>query len=629
MGAWLVVLAALLAFSGLLGSAPPPAAAAVDSLDLKQTSSSPADTFIFYGRGWGHAVGMSQWGAWRAAREGRTFAQILAFYYPGTSLEPVADTELLVKLSSEPWRDVASITQDFAALTLAPAGAAGTLAWSVGGAERQRPLAAGEQVTVTRAGAELGLSADPGQPAAWVELRPGDGGRAEVTFTAGGAALSPRQYWGRLRAEPAPAGGRLNAFNLVGLEPYLRSIAEVDYDWAQPEQPAYAPEAVKAQAVAARTYALSHQEPYLDDNQYDQVYRGYTFERQYPGLGAAAEATAGLVLLYEGRPAETYFSASSGGYTATWNDAGPPYLVAQPDPYSLAAPLENPGWTWSFSIPAADLSQKVDGLKNTEGREVHLGAISRVEVASRDTEDLGSHARTLRLTGSGGTAVVPASAFRGRFGYGSMRSTLITLIDQPGFTDVAPGSLYEDEIERVAALGLMSGYADGSFGPLQPVSRWQFAKMAVLLHNQLFPEDLIALVDVPQSPFWDVAARPGIRGDESDWVAAARQAGLVVGTSATRFAPYTDVTRDQLASMIVRAMGWEEEAAAQPPDAPGFADVPASNPHAQAAAYLLGRGILRGYPDPDGTGAVLLRPPEPTKRAHAALILCRLVDRPE
>jgi hypothetical protein len=78
-----------------------------------------------------------------------------------------------------------------------------------------------------------------------------------------------------------------------------------------------------------------------------------------------------------------------------------------------------------------------------------------------------------------------------------------------------------------------------------------------------------------------------------------------------------------MASMLVRAMGWEDEAAALPADTPGFADVPVSNLHHAAATYLKSVDVLKGYPGPDGS--VELRPAEPIKRMHVAVILSRLL----
>ncbi len=597
-----------------------------------------AADFVFKGRGYGHGVGLSQWGAWQAAKEGKDFRFILGFYYPGTTLDPLADPglELKVKVSSEPWKSVAGITQNFAVVDVHAVGAAVTLVKKGPAGEQTEELPAGAFCTLTPKEGSLQLVTAAGRkqgPFDWVEARPAAGGRTKVQFrtAADAAPIAAREYWGKMHVEPSLTDGYLAVFDLVPIEKYLRSIAEVDYGWAQANQPAYAPEAVKAQAVAARTYAVANRDPYLNDNQWDQVYRGYAFEQANPGIGEAAEQTAGLVLRYQGTVISSFFSSSSGGYTTEWSQGEYPYLPAQADPYSLRAPTDNPGYAWTFSISATDLSAKVDGMGDVDGHPVHIGAVSRVEVLTRDTADPQSHTATLRLTGDAGSAVVSASAFRRLFGYSQMRSTLILEIVSPGgpppplreFTDVPPQHLYYDEIDQVTDAGLMNGYPSGEFKPETAVSRWQFAKMVVGLHNALFPGDQIVVVDVPTRPFADMPAQPGTLGDESDWVAAAFEAGLVNGVTETTFQPYEPVRRDQMATMLVRAMGWDDEAAALPADTPGFADVPLANIHRVAAAYLKSVQVLNGYPLPDGT--VELRPAEPIKRMHVAVILSRLL----
>jgi hypothetical protein len=109
-------------------------------------------------------------------------------------------------------------------------------------------------------------------------------------------------------------------------------------------------------------------------------------------------------------------------------------------------------------------------------------------------------------------------------------------------------------------------------------------------------------------------------------VAAAKSAGLVRGVTETEFRPYDPVRRDQLASMIVRALGWEGAAAALPGTTPGFTDVAVGSTHWGAATYLFSRQVLRGYADPSESGAFALRPGEATSRMHVAVILDRILD---
>ena len=376
--------------------------------------------FAFEGTGYGHGVGMSQWGAWAAARDGKDFRWIVGFYYPGATLEPIDDPsmELKVKLSSEPWKSVDTITQNFKQVDVHPTGAAITLVTTGGAGETTEELAPGSfaNLLVGSGGVDIVTAAGGRRgPYSRVEARPGDSGRVGVQFRTSSDQLPAlREYWGRMQVEPSSTAGSLVVYNIVPIERYLRSIGEVEYDWAQPTAGAYAPEAVKAQAVAARTYAIANKDPYLNDNQWDQVYLGYTgrstgsqkpFELLYPGIPDAAEKTVdsegrGLILRYNGKVINSFFSSSSGGYTTAWYPADTyAYLPAKADPYSLRAPTSNPGWKWTFSISPAELSEDVDGMSDVEGKPIHIGAVTRVEVVSRDTGDPGSHAATMRLTG--------------------------------------------------------------------------------------------------------------------------------------------------------------------------------------------------------------------------------------
>ena len=125
------------------------------------------------------------------------------------------------------------------------------------------------------------------------------------------SGLRDGRYRGRLRILAATGG--LSAVNVVSLEDYLRGVVprEVPSAWQ--------PEALQAQAVAARSYAIATRKPatsafdlYLDER--SQVYGG--IEAEQPTASAAVDATAGQVVIYEGKPIVAYFSSSTGGRSA-------------------------------------------------------------------------------------------------------------------------------------------------------------------------------------------------------------------------------------------------------------------------------------------------------------------------
>lgn len=154
--------------------------------------------------------------------------------------------------------------------------------------------------------------------------------------------------------------GGLTAVNNVNLEHYLYSVigAEMSPNWPL--------EALKAQAVAARSYALYQRErggnPTYDlgDTQGWQVYKG--LESEATSTYAAVDATAGQVMVYNGKIIEAFFHSSSGGHTENveevWTEARP-YLRGVPD-YDRGAPV----YEWSTSVSVSQLSNLISGVGN-------------------------------------------------------------------------------------------------------------------------------------------------------------------------------------------------------------------------------------------------------------------------
>ena len=268
-------------------------------------------TFVVTGRGWGHGVGLSQWGAYGFAKQGATFDRILAHYYSGTTLGPAPVTRVRVLLAQ------------------------GKQRLTVGS---QAPFRVRDGLGATHTLEARAHTFGPG-----LRLRVDGRSQAQplpgpLLFIPGASPLRlDRPYRGQLQV--SVANGRLRAVNHVGLENYLFGVvpAEMPHDWL--------PEALKAQAVAARTYAMAVRKVGGDFDLYSdvrsQVYRGIAGEK--PSATAAVQATAGKVVLYRGQIATTYFFSTSGGRTATVTDVWPsseriPYLVSVADPYDSASP---------------------------------------------------------------------------------------------------------------------------------------------------------------------------------------------------------------------------------------------------------------------------------------------------
>jgi stage II sporulation protein D len=330
-------------------------------------------TFLITGHGWGHGVGLSQYGAYGYAQHGFTYEKIVAHYFPGTQLgrAPVARVRVLL--------------------------AAGTATLKIGsagdftvrdGAGEMHDVAAGAY-TLTKALKLRLLGENKAKPLA-----------APLTFQAGSAPLAlKRRYRGSIQVDVAD--GKLRAINYVGLEQYLYGVvpSEMPFSWH--------PEALKAQAVVARSYALAVRKTGAFDLYPDtrsQVYLGIDHERS--STNAAVDATAAKVVLYGGQVARTYFFSTSGGRTASSQDVwgtAVPYLVSVPDPYDTISPYHDWG-------PFAFTGAKLGKLMKAPGRLVDL------------QPELNGSGRVTSITavGTNGSVVVDASKLRRRLG---LRST--------------------------------------------------------------------------------------------------------------------------------------------------------------------------------------------------------------
>lgn len=385
----LAPLTVALSFALALVAIPSPAHAAVDDWTIPDKA-----TIRISGHGYGHGHGMSQHGAQGAALQGLTHQQIVEFYYPGTSWG-TATGKVSVLISADTSKDV----QVVAAPGL-----------------RLRALSTGKvyEVGATRS-----------QASRW-RITPVAGGKSQVSYLTsswkvfrtlkGDAELfTPRAATTLVLPSGAEVGYRgalrsvkKDTVNVLPLDRYLQGVVPRELP------PTWEPEAVQAQSVAARTYAAygrahplaSHYQ--ICDTTSCQVYGGAGAE--HPAPTAAIRATRGEVLLYDGAPAFTQFSASSGG----WTSAGSaPYLVAKEDPYD--------GWSgntnasWQTVVSDATIEKAFAGIGN----------LTRIQLAGRDGNgEWGGRVGKVTVTGTAGTRTVSGEDFRFMLG---LRSEWVTL----------------------------------------------------------------------------------------------------------------------------------------------------------------------------------------------------------
>jgi stage II sporulation protein D len=360
----------------------------------------PSGVYLIHGRGNGHGHGMSQWGAYGAAKVAHLSTnQILHFYYPHTTLATKSTMRTIRVLLT------AADASGRGYLQLNPA--LGLTVTPIGGKPLKLPTKTSTHHAITgwrlrMSGASILLRA---HGAAWHTLTT-FGTRVRVTDTAAQIpVVTPDgdvSYRGSILGEIE--SGSMEAVNVVKLELYLLSVIPAEMPSSWPEV------ALQAQAVAARTYArhgIAHPKASwydLDGDTRDQAYGGVGVETAR--TTKAIHATAGEVIVNsKGRAVLAQYASADGGYTVS---GGVSYLPAKPDPYDGAIPNSDHAWTRSVSA-----SRIVAAYPQ-------LGALKSIEITGRDGHGLwGGRVTTLTLMGSKVDVALSGVQLQFALGFGS------------------------------------------------------------------------------------------------------------------------------------------------------------------------------------------------------------------
>jgi stage II sporulation protein D len=346
-------------------------------------SASAGTVFLLDGRGWGHGVGMSQWGAEGYARHGYSYRRILAHYYSGTHIGIAHPRLVRVLLVNR-------------APTVRVGSAAPFLVVDARGRKIHLPpraVVVGRRFMLRHTHLVAPIRFEPGaQP---LQLDGAAGYRGDVVVR-------------RLAAG-------LMAVNVLPLDRYLRGVVpwEVPKGW---HEATYA-----AQAVAARSYTLATLHPRKDFDLYpdsrSQMYGGIRAER--PRTNLAIGATAGQVLVWGGRIIPGFYFSSSGGRTSSVHDAWPrahqvPYLVSVADPYDYISPHHV--WPTTALSPAR------------VGAVLHLRGVRDIRVVDNSS----GRAKTVRVLTAGGWRPFSARIVRKKFELGSTNFEVgVMSLDEP------------------------------------------------------------------------------------------------------------------------------------------------------------------------------------------------------
>lgn len=393
------------------------------------------------GRGWGHGIGMSQYGAYGAARQGLTSAQILAFYYPGTvwsaDLGNPTVRVLLSGTAGTQVRPAAGLTLDTGGCSELLPASTDTSSWLV-----ERSGAGWVLLRVTPTGGRVSYpSSCPVSSAQIVSFR--TTALAQTSLVSVVTATGGRKaYRGWIQARWD--GSSQRTINLVHMDDYLASVvpSEMPASWH--------PEALAVQAVAARSYAAraigSGVTSDLCDTTTCQVYSGATTEN--PASTAAVQATSGVVLRYRGAIALTMYASYHGGQLA---DGGLPYLVAKPDPYEAGlSPAQD---DWTVTVGASTLSTLWPSIGTYESMTF-----------VRDGAGLwGGRATQVLITGALGSVQVSGTAFAAALG---LRSRYVATTARPPGEDLLGNS--RADLATVSTTGLWHIYPTNGRGGWLP-----------------------------------------------------------------------------------------------------------------------------------------------------------------
>lgn len=407
---------------------------------LAPTPALAARTVTITGGGWGHGIGMSQYGTYGRAQNGRSAAEILEHYYTGSDVGARPMPRVRVGLLQE---------RSAIGLTSAPhMGGSGEVVWKVSGEEgqlatgapdddwRAEPSATGG-IRLYKNGEQIrrdgtGVFGGPETPLVVVYERYGS--LIDVADKSYNYALG-RLEVGSYSTDRCDPGFCLRLVLAISMQKYLYGLAEVPSSW-----PAVA---LRTQAIAGRTYAFekwtrsgSHRYPCdctVYDSTLDQAYAG---DGKRTGSGAywddwraAVDDTKDQVVTYEGAPIQALYSSSSGGYTENnenvWGGTPLPYLRGVPDkPDAVSA---NPNHEWSpVEMSFREFEGKLQAAYGI-GQLERFVLVKPFGVSGRVTVVKDDGSGGVKIVGSNKTVRESGWNFRTAFGSSILKDTLFRI----------------------------------------------------------------------------------------------------------------------------------------------------------------------------------------------------------
>jgi stage II sporulation protein D len=449
----------------------------------------PADgVFHLAGHGYGHGHGMSQWGAYGGAQSGKTYQQILGWYYNNPTFATATGTIKVQITGDGRGSDGVYDTQVKPAAGLTAVDSAGhTLTLPTQAAD-------GSSYDLYRAVlfSDGTFRVQAHGASGWVSLPPtGAGARYDdwtgwVRFTAAGGVLylvkssGSNDYYREALELDQTSGGSGITVNRLSLEHYLAGVvsSEMPCGWTPTVNGTKRLDALESQAVAARSYAAwRRQHPRsaqvdIVDSTSDQAYHGYSAEKtaltacpwtntdgsKTSAEAAAVAATAGQVMVdSSGNPIFAQYSASNGGFETAGSQS---YLPSRPDAWDGVPSDSWSSHSWTDSVTAGQIQAAYPAVGSLTsiaitGREALSGVDQNGQTV---TEQWGGRITAMTLNGTAGSVSTTGSSFAGALGL--MGAWFTVAVNKPA----APASVSATAGDAQATVRWSAPTSDGGGG---------------------------------------------------------------------------------------------------------------------------------------------------------------------
>ena len=495
------------------------------------------------GKGWGHGVGLSQYGARAMADEGMSVDQILSYYFPGTetrSLDTLTIGNLFFEDKSPIW---VGLAQNLKEVVFKVEKGTADLCFD----ETNLCVAtAYEGESWKFFPNDMGLcnfARQAGQ-GGFILFEPAGSCSASITPISDGIFYIPRK--GRsyrdtiLRIRKSDLSSQLHLVGQLGIETYTRGVKELPENWPG--------ETLRAQAIVTRTFityrllqlgAASEFDKWrmnlcachVFDDDAQQFFGGYTSELGNIFWIGQVGISAGEVISFENKIANVRFTSSNGGRTEdNLSDQGVyhPYLISKDDRFSLSSQAANPYMSWTVKASRNQLG-KIFGFTSLLSAKVvennESGTVKKVELSGI-------------ILGKPEKLVISGKEIQKAL---NLYSPYYEINVGEVFDDMNVNTPFASEVIAIKDLGITSGCTVDKFCPDDPVTRGQMAAFLVRALSLDSQNQQDRFTDDDDSIF-----EPQIE--------TLYDHGITSGCTVDKFCPDDPVTRGQMAAFLVRAI---------------------------------------------------------------------------